>query len=94
MHTNPACAPKEETIIRISPRSGVWNVSVDARFYGDYLRRDWAVEAAAAKKQALAKEGVWARIDACLPEPRRTLFARLGRLLRPPGSRPASGDLR
>ena len=94
MQTNSADIPEEETIIRISPRSGVWSVSVDARFYGDYLRRDWAVEAAAAKKQALAKEGVWARIDACLPEPPRTLLARLGRLLRPSGSRPASGDLR
>ncbi len=94
MQTNSADIPEEEAIIRISPRSGVWNVSVDARFYGDYLRRDWAVEAAAAKKQALAKEGVPARIDAWLPEPPRTLLARLARLLGHSGSRPASGDPR
>ena len=40
-----------ETVLLITNRSGVWNVKINGRFYGDYLRQEWAIEAAFEKRQ-------------------------------------------
>ncbi|HRO02011.1 MAG TPA: hypothetical protein PLS69_00185 [Terricaulis sp.] len=48
--------------ISIRQRSGVWRVSVNGEFYGDYTRRYWAIEAAFEKADAIAAQGARATI--------------------------------
>lgn len=43
--------------IIVRPRSGVWRVDLNGSFYGDYTRRDWAIEAGLEKADDLAARG-------------------------------------
>lgn len=42
----------------IQARSGVWNVKLDGKFYGDYRREDHAVQGAAEKADVLRSSGI------------------------------------
>lgn len=55
---------KPETILLITQRSGVWNVKINGRFYGDYVRQDWAMEAAREKQREIMSSGGRARVSA------------------------------
>lgn len=52
--THPA---KTADTISIRQRSGIWRVAHNGKFYGDYTRRYWAIEAAFEKADAVAAEG-------------------------------------
>ncbi len=49
--------PRTLDTISIRQRSGIWRVAVNGRFYGDYVRRYWAIEAAVEKADAIAADG-------------------------------------
>ncbi|MBK8840987.1 MAG: hypothetical protein IPO30_20675 [Hyphomonadaceae bacterium] len=51
-----------ETVLLITNRSGVWNVKINGRFYGDYLRQEWAIEAAFEKRREIETNGGNARV--------------------------------
>lgn len=51
-----------ETVLLITNRSGVWNVKINGRFYGDYLRPEWAIEAAFEKRREIVTNGGNARV--------------------------------
>lgn len=55
-----ASAP--ETVLLVTNRSGVWNVKIDGRFYGDYVRKDWALEAAFEKRREIVERNGRARV--------------------------------
>jgi hypothetical protein len=42
----------------IQARSGVWNVKLDGKFYGDYRRQDHAAQGAAEKADVLRSSGI------------------------------------
>lgn len=41
----------------IVERSRIWRVTIDGRFYGDYVKEDWAVEAALEEARRIQKLG-------------------------------------
>jgi hypothetical protein len=43
--------------ISIRQRSGIWSVSVNGAFFGDYTRRPWAIDAAVEKADDFAARG-------------------------------------
>ena len=51
-----------ETVLLVTNRSGVWNVKINGRFYGDYLRQEWAIEAAFEKRREIVTNGGNARV--------------------------------
>jgi hypothetical protein len=51
-----------EITILVANRSGVWNVKVNGKFYGDYVRREWAIEAAQEKQREIMISGGCARV--------------------------------
>lgn len=55
-------ASTPEKVLLITNRSGVWNVKIDNRFYGDYVRQEWALEAAAEKQRDIIAKGGGARV--------------------------------
>ena len=54
-----AAAIAQEKIKRISidQRAGVWRVALNGTFYGDYVRKYWALEAAFEKADEVAASG-------------------------------------
>lgn len=52
--THPA---KAADTISIRQRSGIWRVAHNGKFYGDYTRRYWAIEAAFEKADKIAADG-------------------------------------
>ncbi len=54
-----AIATAHEAIARISidQRAGIWRVSLNGDFFGDYSRRYWALEAAFEKADDIAARG-------------------------------------
>jgi hypothetical protein len=92
MHTQRNVSPKQETVIRVSTRSGVWTVTVNGRFYGDYVRRDWALEAAAEKQRAIVKKGDRALVHGANSQTQETFLRRAGRLLGIRGSHRVTGE--
>lgn len=58
-----AIAPKKIQRISIAQRSGVWRIAIDGKFYGDYVREQWAREAALEKAHNIAARGGAARIS-------------------------------
>lgn len=55
--TSADAAPQPVKTIIVRPRSGVWRVDVDGKFYGDYSRREWAIEGALKKAHDAAARG-------------------------------------
>lgn len=51
-----------ETVLLVTNRSGVWNVKIDGRFYGDYVRKDWALQAAFEKRREIVEGNGRARV--------------------------------
>lgn len=51
-----------ETVLLVTNRSGVWNVKIDGRFYGDYVREEWALEAAFEKRREIMAGAGRARV--------------------------------
>ena len=51
-----------ETVLLVTNRSGVWNVKINGRFYGDYMRQEWAIEAAFEKRREIETNGGNARV--------------------------------
>ena len=62
MTANNKIASAPEAVLLVTNRSGVWNVKLDNRFYGDYLRQDWALEAAHEKQRDIIAGGGRARV--------------------------------
>lgn len=58
--SNLASAP--EAVLLVTNRSGVWNVKINGRFHGDYVRQEWALESAYEKQRAIAAAGGRARV--------------------------------
>jgi hypothetical protein len=52
-----ACA-----VLHVKPRAGVWSVSLDGAFYGDYGAKDWAIDGAKAKARDLRAKGLPVRL--------------------------------
>lgn len=54
-----ATAITQKTVDRISikQRRGVWSVALNGKFYGDYVRRNWALEAAFEKADDIIASG-------------------------------------
>jgi hypothetical protein len=55
--TSANAAPQPVETIIVRPRSGVWRVDVDGKFYGDYSRGEWAIEGAFEKAHHAAARG-------------------------------------
>lgn len=55
--SQPTHAAKTADTISIRQRSGIWRVALNGKFYGDYTRRYWAIEAAFEKADAIAAKG-------------------------------------
>lgn len=53
----PTHPPKTADTISILQHSGIWRVALNGKFYGDYSRRYWAIEAAFEKADAIAADG-------------------------------------
>lgn len=51
-----------ETVLLVTNRSGVWNVKLNGRFYGDFVRQEWAFEAAYEKQREIIARGGRARV--------------------------------
>jgi hypothetical protein len=58
--SNTMSAP--ETVLLVANRSGVWTVKINGRFYGDYSRLEWALEAASEKQREIIFAGGRARV--------------------------------
>jgi hypothetical protein len=50
-------AQREVETISIRQRSDIWRVAQNGKFYGDYVRRYWAIEAAFEKADAIGADG-------------------------------------
>lgn len=59
--TEHGVASPEITIL-VANRSSVWNVKVNGKFHGDYVRREWAIEAAQEKQREIMTSGGCARL--------------------------------
>lgn len=62
MTSNSSIERNQETVLLITNRSGVWNVKINGKFYGDYGRREWAIEAAQEKQREILRAGGHARV--------------------------------
>jgi hypothetical protein len=49
-----AAAHQKIDRISINQRAGIWRVSINGKFFGDYTRRAWALEAAFQKADVIA----------------------------------------
>jgi hypothetical protein len=58
----PVTIAQSGAVLHVKLRAGVWSVSLDGAFYGDYRAKDWAVEAAKAKAHALRGQGLTVRV--------------------------------
>lgn len=54
--------PRPETVLRVANRSGIWSVTIDGKFFGDYVRRETAVTAASEKLNEILLSGGRARV--------------------------------
>lgn len=52
-----ASETKDVDCISINQRADIWRIALNGDFYGDYSRKNWALEAAFEKADALAKLG-------------------------------------
>lgn len=52
-----AIAHRNTERISVNQRSGIWRVDVNGKFYGDYVRKYWALEAAFEKADEVAVSG-------------------------------------
>lgn len=52
-----ATAHQRNDRISINQRAGIWRVTLNGDFYGDYARRFWALEAAFDKADEIAERG-------------------------------------
>jgi hypothetical protein len=64
MTTVSEVTSEPETILLVTQRSGVWNVKINGRFYGDYVRKEWALEAARERQREIISSGGRARVSA------------------------------
>jgi hypothetical protein len=82
--------------ISIEHRSGVWRVTLDGRFHGDYARRYWAIEGAFEKADDIAANGGSAIITMTLRGEQNALIydTRSGPPASPPRSMPTRQPLR
>lgn len=64
MTTVSEVTSEPETILLVTQRSGVWNVKINGRFYGDYVRKEWALEAARERQRQIISSGGRARVSA------------------------------
>jgi hypothetical protein len=55
--SQPTLSAKTADTISIRQRLGIWRVALNGKFYGDYTRRYWAIEAAFEKADAIAAKG-------------------------------------
>lgn len=55
--SQPTYPQRTADTISIRQRSGIWRVTHNGHFYGDYTRRYWAIEAAFEKADAVAADG-------------------------------------
>lgn len=53
----PSCAE-----LAVLERSGIWRVTINGRFYGDYTKEEWAIEAALDEAQKIRRQGKAASI--------------------------------
>jgi hypothetical protein len=53
-----------EAVLLVTNRSGTWNLKLNNRFYGDYVKHEWALEAAHQKQQEIVAGGGRARVVA------------------------------
>ena len=49
--------------ISVVERSGIWRVELNGRFYGDYVKQEWAKQAALEKAHQLRSAGECARVE-------------------------------
>jgi hypothetical protein len=59
-------APTNSTapmVLSVAERSGVWGVKLNGRFYGDYVKREWAKQAALEQARRLRLAGNSARAE-------------------------------
>lgn len=57
-----ATSPSRTTTFRITPKSGIWRVTSDDHFFGDYRARQWALIGAQEGALAVRTGGGAARI--------------------------------
>jgi hypothetical protein len=57
-----AAIPSSTTTFRITPKSGIWRVTSDDLFFGDYRARQWALIGAQEGALAIRSSGRAARI--------------------------------
>jgi hypothetical protein len=71
-----AAAIAHEKIARISinQRAGIWRVALNGSFYGDYVRKYWALEAAFEKADEIAASGGAATINWTIDGQQNTLL--------------------
>lgn len=50
-------------VLSVAERSGVWGVKLNGRFFGDYVKREWATEAALQKARRLRLTGKRAQAE-------------------------------
>jgi hypothetical protein len=46
-----------ESVLAISERSDIWSVTLNGAFFGDYVREQWAIEAALQKAREIEQTG-------------------------------------
>lgn len=49
--------------LAVFERSRIWRVALDGRFYGDYVKQEWAEQAAVEKAHQLIASGVRATVQ-------------------------------
>jgi hypothetical protein len=54
---NAGQAVQGDETISIRQRTGIWSVSINGQFYGDYTRRQWAIDAAIEKADDITARG-------------------------------------
>jgi hypothetical protein len=95
MSANAPKTPHRSDRISIQQRAGIWRVSLNGKFFGDYVRRDWALEAAFEEAEAIAARGgaatvTWAKDgqEAMLNDTRRpTTLQEAKRVFKSPEAR-------
>lgn len=74
VETADAVAPQRIDRISISQRTGVFRVSVNGAFYGDYTRKYWPLEAAFEEADRIASSGDAATISWAIDGEQDTLL--------------------